>query len=509
MSSLKTAVYRTVIYILFGIVWILYSDRLLAGFVQDPATLTQLQTYKGWAFVVFTGLILFFMLFSALRRERALSERDGLTQLLNRHMFRQDLESEIQLSKIQQQSLALVCLNLDEFRQVNHSAGQPAGDKLLQDVAAGIRNYFSEKRCISGRIAGDEFAVLILDIENCDEAIQLTQGFQQYLRQLKVPGHELLTVSACAGIAIFPNDADTPRDLITAANLALEEAKSLGPGYLRVYDHFFGENVHSRLQLTADLKQALETKSLSVAYQPQFCAQSMKITGVEALLRWHHPEHGQVSPDTFIPLAEQQGLIGDITDFVCQTAIAELSTADLLGTSIPRLSVNVSGHDFDDDNSIQRFRNRFEAITDWSLIQLEITETAAINNFEKTFAVLTSLRKAKINISIDDFGTGYSSLSVLRKLPIDEVKIDRAFIRDIPTNEDDRTIVRTILAMAHALDLRVIGEGVEYKAQAEFLKKHGCSELQGYLLAHPMLLEELKAFCNSEQSHLKSLLVVN
>ncbi|RUO36812.1 hypothetical protein CWE13_08160 [Aliidiomarina shirensis] len=509
MSPWKTAASRTAIYIIIGIIWILYSDRFLAGIIQDPEALTQLQTYKGWAFIVFTGFILFFLLLSALRRERSLSERDSLTQLLNRHMFRQDLDSEIGLSNDSKRMLALISFNLDEFRQVNHTAGQLAGDQLLKDVAASMRAYFSGKRCIFGRVAGDEFCILLADVKDCEEAICLTQGFQQQIRRLRVQGHDLLTVSACAGIAIYPNDADNSRDLTTAANLALEEAKNLGAGYLRVYDHFFGENVHSRLQLTADLKKAIETEALSVAYQPQFDAATLEITGVEALLRWQHPEHGPISPDTFIALAEQQGLIGSITDFVCRKALEELKQTGLLGKKIPRLSVNVSAHDFDDDDSIDRFRSRFEFVDDWSVLQLELTETAAINNFENTLAVLSSLQKAKINISIDDFGTGYSSLSVLRKLPIDEVKIDRSFIHDIPSNEDDRTIVRTILAMAHSLQLRVIGEGVECKAQAEFLRKHGCHELQGYLLASPMPITELDDFCNSGQTHLKSMLATN
>ncbi|EGN75428.1 diguanylate cyclase (GGDEF) domain-containing protein [Idiomarina sp. A28L] len=506
MAPWQSTALRTAIYIIFGILWILYSDRFLAGIITDSETLTQLQTYKGWAFILVTGFLLYFLMFSGIRRERSLSERDSLTQLLNRHMFQQDLNSEITLAKQENRMLGLISLNLDEFRKVNHSAGQQAGDQLLKDIATAMRKYFREKRCIFGRVAGDEFTILVTDIKDCNEAITLTQGFQKKIRQLKIQGLDALSVSACAGIAIYPNDADNTRDLTNAANIALEEAKNLGAGNLRVYDHFFGENMHSRLQLTADLRQALETDSLSIAYQPQFDANSLEITGVEALLRWHHPEHGPISPDTFIPLAEQQGLIGNITDFVCRKALAELTDANLLGKEVPRLSINVSAHDFEDENSIDRFRSRFEFVEDWSLLQLELTETAAINNFENTLAVLSSLQKAKINISIDDFGTGYSSLSILRKLPIDEVKIDRSFIRDIPTNEDDRTIVRTILAMAHSLQLRVVGEGVECQAQAEFLQKYGCHELQGYLLAQPMPMKSLVEFCSSKQTHLKSIL---
>lgn len=498
MSPWRTALWRTIIYVVLGTLYILYSDRLLATLVDDTELLTRLQTVKGFGFVLVTGAMFFFLMLGALAREQSLAKRDKLTQLLNRHMFKQELASELEFSNRHQRKVALVIFNIDGFRQINHTAGQVIGDQVLLDVATLMRQHFAHQQSVVGRFGGDEFAVAIANLEHCEPIVELARKVQQSISQIRISEHPKLSISAGVGIACSPSDADNLRDLVTAANLALEEAKGIGAGQLRLYDHFLGESVHSRLQLTADLRQALINEELSLVYQPQFSACNLSITGVEVLVRWRHPSLGVVPPDTFIPLAEQQGLISLITDFVCQKAIQELSEQNLLGKDIPRVSINVSAHDFNDDDSAAEFMQRFAHLDDWSCIQLELTETAIISNFDNTLSVLNELQDQRINISIDDFGTGYSSLNVLRKLPIDEVKIDKTFIRDMQTDENARTIVRTILVMAHSLHLRVVAEGVECTEQAQYLREYGCDELQGYLLAEPMPIGALGDFCAAE-----------
>lgn len=500
-SPWHSALLRTLIYVVFGVVWIVYSDRFLENLVDDVQTLTQLQTYKGWSYVGITAVLLFFLLYQGLRKERALSARDELTQLLNRHMFRQELESEIDFAREHHQSIALVTFNIDEFRRINHACGHQAADRLLLKTADALRDHFATEPTIVARLGPDEFAVALLNIRNAEIAVTKAREFQHIFQNLELENYQF-ELSIAVGIAMFPTDAEEVKDLVACSTLAQEEAKNLGHGQLRLYDHFFGESIHSRLQLTTDLRHAIERDELSVVYQPQFSAHNLKLTGVEALLRWQHPQHGFIRPDTFISLAEQQGFIREVTDYVFAKSIRELTELELLGTSIPRLSINVSALDFADDDCIELFYRRLENLHDWSLLQLELTETAVINNFEDTLRTLKMLREANVNLSIDDFGTGYSSLSILRRLPIHEVKIDRSFIRDLQVDDDDRTIVRTILAMAHSLNLRVVGEGVEQIEQLLFLQEHGCHDAQGYLLAKPMSAQELAKFLQQEPAAL-------
>ncbi|MCL4410661.1 MAG: bifunctional diguanylate cyclase/phosphodiesterase, partial [Gammaproteobacteria bacterium] len=477
-----SALIRTLIYVIFGVVWIIYSDRFLENIVDDVQTLTQLQTYKGWSYVGITAVLLYFLLYQGFKKERSLSARDELTQLLNRHMFRQELESELEFAEEHHQTVALIAFNIDEFRRINHACGQQSADSLLQRTANALRDHFADYPTLIARLGGDEFAVAMLHTRNTELAVTKAREFQHLFKQIQLDNYQF-ELSISAGIAMFPNDAEEVKDLVACATLAQEEAKNLGPGQLRLYDHFFGESIHSRMQLTTDLRYALDRGELSVVYQPQFSTHTLKLTGVEALLRWQHPQHGAIRPDTFINLAEQQGFIRQVTDYVFEKSIRELTELELLGVSVPRLAINVSALDFAEDNSIELFYQRLENLHDWSLLQLELTETAVINNFESTLRTLKVLRDANVNLSIDDFGTGYSSLNILRRLPIHEVKIDRSFIRDLQVDDDDRTIVRTILAMAHSLNLRVVGEGVEQIEQLSFLEEHGCHDVQGYLLA--------------------------
>lgn len=494
MTPFRSALLLSLIYLLLGVLWIAFSDATLMRLVDDTETLSELQTYKGWAYVFITSILLFGLTLSALRRERNLSQRDALTQLWNRHMFMRELTNQLLLAQHDNQSLCVVVINIDKFRELNTSAGQLAGDRLLRDVAALLREHFDSFSVI-GRLTGDEFAIALRDADWLQDVIPAVSHLQEKVTQLKVVGKQQQTISCCAGIASFPADGESARELLNAAALALTEAKEAGRSQLRIYNREYGEGLQSRLQLTEDFKHALRHNELQLVYQPQFNLTDHHLVGVEVLLRWHHPCHGYISPDVFIPLAEQQNLIHAVTDFVIRTAIDELQESGLLYDKVSRLSINVSARDFFGENSHARFAEHFEQLSGaWSVLQLEITETAAMESIDVIRTVLERLKRKGVSVSLDDFGTGYSSLAVLRQLPISELKIDRSFINDLARDENDARLVRTILAMAESLSLRVVAEGVETEEQVQFLRRNGCQEVQGYHFAKPMPLAQLQKF---------------
>ncbi|KFZ28765.1 hypothetical protein IDAT_06040 [Pseudidiomarina atlantica] len=494
MSPRRAAGTIALIYLILGLVWIRFSDQILLSFAVDSNLLTELQTFKGWAYVVVTAGILYLLAKHALDRERNLSERDPLTRLLNRHMLGRELDSELLFCKEHEQSLVLVVLNLDGFKQLNANAGTETGDRYLQELANLLREHFTQRALLS-RFGGDEFAVAIPSAAWPDEVLPQIQHLQQKVRALRLVNLPDVSLTACFGLARYPNDGTSAKQLIVAATMALEEAKSMGSNRLRVYKSEYGENASKRNRLLFELKAAIAQDKLTVVYQPQFKLGGHEISGVEVLCRWHHPEDGMISPDVFIPLAEQHGLISDITDFVMQRAILELQRSGLMHEAIPRVSFNVSANDFDNAHSTQRFlHNLAELEGPWSAIELELTETSALLNLEGIRNALKVLTERGVQVSLDDFGTGYSSLSTLRLLPINEVKIDQSFIRDINKNPQDARLVKTIIAMGNALNLRVIAEGVENHEQAKYLAREGCEEVQGYLYAKPMPIKSLMTF---------------
>ncbi|RUO30840.1 hypothetical protein CWE12_06275 [Aliidiomarina sedimenti] len=501
MAPAKAAMRMTAIYILIGLVWILFSDRAAEFLVVDPASLMRVQTYKGWAYVLVTGLLFGLLAWVWLRRQQQLHERDALTGLLNLYMFRDVLSEQLDAARSAHQPLALVVVNIDDFRQLNSQLGQRQGDHLLQGFAEKLRTHFPLHASIS-RIAADEFCVALRGVSPHDSLLTQLETLQTEIKDTLL-GTSLRQQSPAAatcsiGIAYFPQDASHSKELMSAANLALTEAKEQGRGQRCVYRESYGESINKRAQLTADLRQAQQRGELSMVYQPQFAAGGQRLVSVEALLRWSHPLHGQVPPDVFIPLAEQQGIIRALTDFACQRVLDDLTPLKLFST-LDHVSVNVSAHDINDSNALASFISRFShnaqgaELIAAGKIQLEITETAVMQNIDHSLQLLQQLKDKGFRIAIDDFGTGYSSLGILSRLPVDELKIDRLFVRDIERNQNDLLIVRTIVAMAHALDLRVVAEGTETKNQVDLLTELNCDRLQGYYLGRPVPAAQLEA----------------
>jgi diguanylate cyclase (GGDEF)-like protein len=416
---------------------------------------------------------------------------DDLTALPNRLMLTERLDQAMGRHRRAKMTLAILYMNLDRFKVINDSLGHETGDILLCLVADRLRAQLREGDSLA-RVGGDEFVVLI---ENYDNSIALSACAQRLVEQLSAPfllGKKDCHVTVSIGISTFPADGSDSQSLLKAADVAMYRAKETGRNNYQYYLPSMNVHTLERLELESDLRHALERGEFFLHYQPKVEIASGLITGVEALLRWKHPIRGLVPPLDFIPLAEETGLIVPIGEWVLATACAR--TKAWQGRGLPKLSVavNLSARQFADTMLLAKLTRIIHASgLDPSLLELEITESVVMSNGESAVSVLEKLKSIGVQIAIDDFGTGYSSLGYLKRFPIDILKVDRSFIRDIPTDSGDMKITRAIIAMAHGLRLKVVAEGVETAEQLKFLGSQSCDAVQGYFLYRPLQEEEL------------------
>lgn len=405
---------------------------------------------------------------------------DGLTGLANRWMFMQHFEQAIQRARRSGRMLALLLLDLDEFKDVNDSYGHAAGDQVLIEVARRLRSGLRAGDVIA-RLGGDEFTVLLPDVPSLDHVLQVVHKLQRSLAarcQLKMAE---VSLGASIGITVFPQDADDSATLMRFADMAMYAAKADGRGTHAVYRPAMSEAVSQRSRLHERLKRAVEAQALELHYQPQVDVKSGTMVGVEALLRWEDAELGSVPPDRFIPVAVSTGLIHPLGDWVLETACRQAAQWADNGTPV-RVSVNLSVQQLHQTQLPSRLLQLLtQHGTPAELIELEITETEAMADPDTAHQVFDRLRALGFSIALDDFGTGYSSLSYLRQLPVSRLKIDREFIRRVTHNNNDSVLVRAVIAMAHTLGLPVVAEGVELAAQLTFLRNNGCESYQGWL----------------------------
>ena len=419
-------------------------------------------------------------------RIRRLAHFDELTGLPNRTMFMHTLARALSLAQRRGKHFALYFIDLDRFKNINDSLGHEAGDRLLQDVARRLRQHLRDSDTVA-RLGGDEFVVLV---EDCADARELNAIAQNILNAVGRPyllaGREY-HVTGSIGISTFPDDGQDPATLLKNADIAMYLAKDSGKNNFQFYSA--QQNAHSfeRLALESSLRHALGREEFVLHYQPKVDIASGAIVGVEALLRWRHPDLAMVGPNQFVPLAEETGLIVPIGRWVLRTACQQAAMWQRDG--MPRLSVavNLSARQFSDDALIDDIRAALEeAALPADCLELEVTESMVMQNPDRAVTTLARLRAMGIAVSIDDFGTGYSSLGYLKRFPIDHVKIDRSFIKDLPHDPDDAAITRAVIAMARSLRMRVIAEGVETREQLAFLREHECDECQGYYLSRPL-----------------------
>jgi diguanylate cyclase (GGDEF)-like protein len=414
-----------------------------------------------------------------------LAYHDALTGLPNRNLFVDHLRLAVALAGRDHRQVAVLFLDLDRFKTINDSLGHGAGDELLRTIADRLRAGLRLGDTVA-RLGGDEFTVLLPEMGDERDMVHVAEKLLTLIRQpLVLQGREIVVTSS-VGISRFPHDGDIPEELLKRADVAMYQAKQGGRDGYQIYLPSMDADALERLSLENDLRRALVNDELLLYYQPILDSQTGRIEGVEALLRWQHPERGLLLPGEFLSIADQSGLSNPLDLWVLRTACREIRTWHEDGAHV-RVTVNLSARPFQQPDLVERVHNvLLESGLPSLLLELEITETLAMQNAEITLGVLRALKDLGVRIAIDDFGTGYSSLSYLRTFPIDTLKIDESFVRSLNVGDVQAEIPAAMIALAHSLDIRVVGEGVEEEAQWLILREQGCDEVQGFLFSRPL-----------------------
>jgi diguanylate cyclase (GGDEF)-like protein/PAS domain S-box-containing protein len=445
--------------------------------------------------------------------ERKRSEReihrlayyDSLTGLPNRVLFKDRVTHAIAHARRYQYHLALLFLDLDRFKVINDTLGHNIGDQLLKHVAERLsesirhsdsigRSADSDQAHQLARLGGDEFTVLLTNLQDVQDASKVAKRILQALaRPFMVGGHEIF-VTVSVGIAIFPADGDSVDVLLKNSDTAMYHAKEQGRNNFQYYSNAMNAEANERLMLEGEVRHATEREEFVVYYQPQIDLRSGCIVGAEALVRWQHPQRGLLGPGEFLQAASDTGMIRAIDEWVLRTACRQSRTWQQRGLAVPSMSINVSNSLFHGTTLLKAVE---DALADTGLppdrLELELTESIAMRNVDTSITLLQRLKTMGVHLAIDDFGTGYSSLSCLQRLPVNRVKIDQSFVRELLSRVQPVPIVRAIIAMAHSLQLKVLAEGVEHDTQRTILMAEGCDQAQGYLYGRPMPAAEFEA----------------
>jgi len=419
-----------------------------------------------------------------------LAQFDALTGLPNRNLFQDRLTQAMALAKRNDWPMAVLFIDLDRFKLVNDTLGHGAGDKLLKEAAGRLRSCTRASDTV-GRLGGDEFAAILSELGKPGDAGLVAQKIiDVFKRPFDLDGKETY-VTASVGVTLYPGDSDNAEALVVNADAAMYRAKQQGRNNYQYFTRDMNERALQRAQMEIALRRALEREEFRLFYQPKADLVTGKICGFEALLRWQHPDKGMVLPGDFIPVLEETGLIVQAGEWVLRTACVQIRAWQEAGLKVPPISVNLSARQFEQKNLKDAVGQILGGTqVDPSLIEFEITESLLMNDPEGAARTLHDLKESGVQLSMDDFGTGYSSLGYLKRFPIDTLKIDRTFVRDISTDADDATLTRAIINLAQNLRLNVVAEGVETEAQLAFLCLNGCDEMQGYLFARPTTAEE-------------------
>ena len=417
---------------------------------------------------------------------RHMAWHDSLTGLANRNLLSERLDEALKLARRLEKKVAVMILDLDKFKPVNDLHGHATGDKLLKVVAERLIKCAREVDTVA-RLGGDEFAIVFTNIEDDANIITIADRIIHSIQQpVEIDGN-VIQIGTSIGISFFPGDSDTPTELIRMADVALYQAKEDGRRVFRLYDPQMDAETKVQKQIEMDLNKALENDELLLHYQPQFDATTGEMVGTEALIRWLHPENGMISPYNFIPIAELCGLMIPIGQWVLNTACIAAKGWQDQGLPKIRICVNISARQFHADNFVETIEHAIK-LSNLNLkwLELEITEGMVIKNAESVITKLQGLKALGVYLSIDDFGTGYSSLAYLKRFPVNKLKIDQSFIRNIHEDQDDAAITDAVIRLGHSLGLTVVGEGVETEEHVKILQEKGCDVFQGYHFCRPI-----------------------
>lgn len=420
------------------------------------------------------------------------ASHDALTGLPNRSLSMKELKTGLAEATKLNNEVVLMFLDLDQFKRINDSLGHDVGDKVIHIIGERLKRSI-RKEDIVARLGGDEFLVMMKGIEGDEDILTEAKRILQIIDEPIGIEHHTLYTSASIGISRYPADARSADDLLKYADTAMYKAKEEGGNNFQFYNSEMTDMAYEHVMMERDLREGIKNEDFEVYYQPQINIQSEKIIGIEALVRWNHPTVGMLAPDIFLPMVEKTGLIVELDLWVMRTAMKEVSNWYQEGLNPGVLALNISMKQLEYPDLQYKIEENFQAcdfLAPW--LELEITETEVMKKPDQVILILESLHELGISIAIDDFGTGYSSLSHLKRLPIDKLKIDKSFIADIPNNDDAVAIVNTMIALSESLRLDVIAEGVENKAQRDFLFGHGCHNVQGYYYSKPLSAGEMK-----------------
>ncbi|MBM7555438.1 putative bifunctional diguanylate cyclase/phosphodiesterase [Halanaerobacter jeridensis] len=428
---------------------------------------------------------------------------DFLTGLPTRSLFPEQLEKSLDSAQENNELLGVLFIDLDNFKKVNDSLGHAMGDRLLANVAQKLRDFLGEDNFLA-RLSGDEFGAIInhcQDIQELSELLEnLINHFSEPFKITSADGHESeIFMTLSVGAAVYPNDSENLEQLIKDSETAKNKVKENGKNHYRFYSDEMNEEMLQDLELEAKLRHAIDNNEFVLHYQPQIDLNNDRVFGVEALIRWEDEELGLVSPGKFIPLAERTGLIIPIGDWVLEQACREAKEFHEAGFPNLKMGINLSARQFADNNLVEKISNILsETELNPAKLELEITESIIMKDVKESVKKLIKLKKLGVKFSIDDFGTGYSSLSYLKEFPIGTLKIDRSFVDQLPSDENDTAIVKAIIDLAHNLNLNVIAEGVENPEHLQFLEQNDCDRIQGYYFGKPMSKKEIVKFLTNE-----------
>ncbi|BCG45359.1 hypothetical protein GEOBRER4_n0113 [Citrifermentans bremense] len=427
-----------------------------------------------------------------------LAHYDPLTRLPNRTLFYDRLAQALYQAERSRQVLSVIFIDLDHFKDINDTLGHRTGDLLLIDVASRLSSVVRSCDTVA-RLGGDEFTIFTQNVMNADNAAIVAGKLNALFAKPFQLGESEIYVTASIGVTLFPHDGKTVDELLMNADIAMYHAKACGKNVYKLFDKKMNEHANERVTLLSDLRLALEREEFVLHYQPKVDLLTGNVTSVEALVRWMHPRLGMLAPDKFIRLSEESGLIADLTDWVLRTACTQAKKWQEQNLGSVRVAVNLSPYHFQRQDVKEAIFSVLDATgLEPALLEIEITESALMQNDEYTCELLRELRGLGMTISVDDFGTGYSSLSYLHRFPINTLKIDRTFILNMMKSSEDQAIVTAIIAMAKSLNMQIVAEGVETVDQLEKLKDQGCHEIQGFLVSRPVTAETVEQFFTPE-----------